>query len=165
MDNKRPVGEPFESTGREVYGNGWRFRFNVQPMQNGALYLINEAPGQTEYNVLFPTRKNNSGSPLIDANKRVETDWYRFVENQGIEKLWVIWSPQTIPELDAIFRKALEEEGEISGADQMGKLQSLLDKYKSPPPDIKENATKDMITLRGRSEALVSLVELNHKPY
>jgi class 3 adenylate cyclase len=165
MDGKRPLGEPFESTGREIFGNGWKFRFNVQSMQEGALYLINEAPGQTEYNVLFPTRKNNNGSPRIAANKRVETDWYVFVENEGIEKLWVIWSPQTVPELDAIFGKAFEEEGEISGAAQMGKLQSFLDKYKSQPPDIKENATKDMITVKGRSEALVSLVELNHKPY
>lgn len=165
MDRKRPLGEPFESTGREIFGNGWKFRFNVQPMQDGALYLINEAPGQTEYNVLFPTRKNNNGSPRIAANRRVETDWYVFVENEGIEKLWVIWSPQTVPELDAIFSKAFEEEGEISGVEQMGKLQTFLDKYKSQRPDIKENATKDMITVKGRSEALVSLVELNHKPY
>jgi class 3 adenylate cyclase/tRNA A-37 threonylcarbamoyl transferase component Bud32 len=164
-DGKRSLGEPFESTGREIFGNGWKFRFNVQPMQDGALYLINEPAGQTGYNVLFPTPKNNNGSPKIAANKRVETSWLIFDKNEGIEKLWVVWSPQVVPDLDAIFSKAFEEGGEISGVEEVGRLQKYLDKYSSQRPEIKESPTKDMITVRGRSEALVSLVELNHKPY
>ena len=168
MLGARPQGEPFESTGREVFGNGWRFRFNVQPTQGGALYLINEAAGQSEvseYNVLFPTPKNNSGSPEIAANRRVETAWNVFDNNIGIEKLWVIWSAQTLPELDAIFSRAFDEAGEISGEQQITRLRTYLDKYKSQRLDTKENDSKEIITVRGRAEVLVSVVELNHKPY
>jgi serine/threonine protein kinase len=168
VDGGRAQGDPFESTGREIFGSGWKFRFNVQPMQNGALYLINEAAGQSEvpeYNVLFPTPKNNDGSPRIAASKRVETGWNVFDKETGIEKLWVIWSGESIPDLDNLFAAAFAQEGKISGVEQVRKLKIYLDKYNSQRPDIKENATKEMITVSGRSDVLVSAVELNHKPY
>lgn len=168
VDGGRAQGEPFESTGREIFGNGWKFRFNVRPMQNGALYLINEAAGQSEvpeYNVLFPTPKNNDGSPRIAASMRVETGWNVFDKETGIEKLWVIWSAESIPDLDGVFSAAFDQGGTISGVDQVRKLKIYLDKYNSQRPDIKENDSREMITVTGRSDVLVSVVELNHKAY
>jgi serine/threonine protein kinase len=168
MREGKSDGDPFESTGREVFGNGWKFRFNAQPTQHGALYLINEAAGQNEipeYNVLFPTRKNSDGSPIIAAHKRVATGWNIFDKETGIEKLWVIWSAQAVPELDAIFDQAFDEAGHISGVEEIRKLKTYLNRYESQRPDTKENDAKEMITVKGRSEVLVSLVELNHKPY
>src|SRR5437868_3296241 len=31
MRNKKPLGPPFESSGQETYGNGWKFQFNISP--------------------------------------------------------------------------------------------------------------------------------------
>lgn len=100
-------------TGQEVFGNGWKFRFNITPEQPGALYLLNEAPGPggaTEYNVLFPTPKAG-GAAQIGPRQTVQTGWNYFVDHTGVEKLWIIWSTKPVADLDGLFRDAANNRG------------------------------------------------------
>jgi len=57
MRNNKPDGDPFDSAGQEIFVTGWKFRFNIQPAQDGALYLLGVGPaknGAPEYNILCP---------------------------------------------------------------------------------------------------------------
>lgn len=165
-ENGRPRGVEFESTGNEIYGNGWRFQFHIKPEQPGALYLVNEGPsptGAVEYNVLFPTPDNNDGSARLATTDPLETKNYHFVENTGVEKFWIIWSTQPIADLDAIFRDAFKNKGVIIDAAQIAQLRSYLKKYESEPPNRSEDKSKARTFITGRGETLVSLLELSHR--
>ncbi len=186
MLNNKPLAKPFESAGDIAFGNGWKFRFNVRPMQSGALYLLNVGPGNNgaeEYNILFPVppdksalREHKGLDPKLAANQIVQlpptsgnaTDWYRFVEQTGVEKLWIIWCPQPLPDLDAIFSDAVRNEknpGVISNPDQIAKLLVYFKKYESAPPEVISDKSKELTSVKGRGEMLVNLVELSHKAY
>ena len=172
LADSKPIGEPFNSSGTEVFGTGWRFRFNLQPAQNGALYLINEGPGadgKTEYNVLFPTPANNKGVAGLAANQKLESNWYRFVDKTGIEKLWVIWTSESKSDLDAIFLEAANrqgpQQGVITDTGQIATLQNYLKHYESERPEVDSRRALERTLVKGKGDVVVELVELNHKPY
>jgi serine/threonine protein kinase len=168
MYNQKPLGEPIESTGDQLFGNGWKFRFNVQPDQNGALYLLNEGPAadnKNEYNVLFPNPMDNQGVAGLNANQRLQAGWYRFVEHTGVEKLWLIWSANQVPELDEVFRDAAKHEGVITNAAQVGIIQNYLKRYESQRPEVVSNKSLKRTQLKGKGDIVVSLIELSHEAY
>jgi hypothetical protein len=166
--NDKPTGEPFESAGQEIFGNGWRFRFNLQPLQNGALYLLNEGPGadnNIEYNVLFPNPADNSGVPGLAANQKLDAGWFRFVENTGVEKLWVIWLSQSASDLDGIFHEAASHGGVIANAGQIATVQNYLKHYESERPEIIPYKAQKRTLVKGKGDLVVTLIELSHEPY
>jgi class 3 adenylate cyclase len=164
MFDGRELGEELPMTGQEVFGNGWKFRFNIEPAQKGALYLLNEGPGAgglPEYHALFPT-PGSGGNAQISPNQRVQTGWNRFGVHTGIEKLWLIWSTQPIPELDSIFKTAADNEGVIADASKIG---PYVERWKTQRPEIVADKSRDLTVVKGRGEIVVALVELNHKAY
>ncbi len=181
MTNRSANGDSFNSAGQEIFGNGWRFRFNVQPTQAGALYLLNVGPGKNgadEYNIMFPLPPDKRPLPpdkkldaRLAANQIVQlpqTEWYRFVEQTGVEKLWIIWSAQPIPELDAIYSDAARNKsnpGVIASPDQIARVQFYLKKYDSEGPEVISDKAKKATSVKGRADILVSLVELSHEAY
>jgi serine/threonine protein kinase len=165
MQNDQPLGEPYDAAGNELFGNGWKFRFNVQPAQNGALYLLNEGPGpdsKTEYNVLFPTPQNNAGVSKLGANQRIEAGWYYFVAQPGVEKLWLIWATQPVSDLDAIFSDAARHGGVITGDAQIGKMQSFLKQHESPAPEVNSDQKQKRTVVKGTGDILITPIELSH---
>ena len=180
MLNDKPLGEPIESTGNILFGNGWKFRFNLRPMQSGALYLINVGPGKNggeEYNILFPLPQSKTAMATavklgakLGANQTVQlpmTEWYRFVERTGVEKLWIIWSADAIPELDAIFGEAArnkDQPGVIVNPDQIIKVQSYFKKFDSARPEVIDDKATKRTSMKGFGNIVVNLVELSHEP-
>lgn len=166
VQDRKFVGEPFKSEGNHIYGNNWRFTFNVAPAQSGALYLVNEGPGpggQNVFNVLFPTPRNGSAQLLAEQN--VQTEPNRFDEFKGVERLWIIWSDQTLPDLDVAFADAAKTRGVIENATQIDTLKGYLrlwEDTKQRPTIIPITERKQTI-VKGRGKTLVSLVELSHE--
>lgn len=168
MTGEKLTGEPFESAGQEIFGNGWRFRFNLLPAQNGALYLINEGPGadnKTEYNVLFPNPANNNGVSGLAASQKLEAGWFRFVDKTGIEKIWLIWSANSVEDLDNIFRNAATQGGVIADPLQIAVVQNYLKQYEERPPEVEAIKAQKRTVVRGRGDVVVSLLELSHEAY
>ena len=166
MQNNKPVGEPFDSEGQIAYGNGWKFTFNVAPAQSGALYLLNEGPGpggETRFNVLFPTPRNG-GAQLL-ADQRIQTEPNRFDEFKGVERLWIIWSDQTQPDLDTIFSDAAKTKGVIENASHIDTLKEYLRLWETKPPNVIPNKERKLTFVKGRGKTLVNLVELTHYAY
>jgi tetratricopeptide (TPR) repeat protein len=93
-DGKPYQGE-FQSTGREIFESGWRFKLNLTSPEEGFLYLLNQEPGGN-YVLLFPFPSHNSGSAHIEANERLETDWYVFDKKPGTEQFRLVWAGQFV---------------------------------------------------------------------
>jgi len=165
MKNDVPVGDPFDAAGNELFGNGWRFRFNVEPAQAGALYLLNEglsADNKTEYNILFPTPMNNAGIAALGANQRIGTDWNYFVAQPGVEKLWLIWATQPAPDMDAIFAAAVQNAGVVASEADINKLKEFLRLHKSPAPEVNSDQKEKRTVIKGAGQILITPIELSH---
>ena len=171
MLNKKPLGDPIESAGDISFGNGWKFHFNFRPLQSGALYLINVGPGKNgahEYNVLFPLPENDRLDSRVAANETKRAGPYNFVDQTGVEKLWIIWSSQPVADLDSMFQDAVRNKnnpGVIVDPDQINKLQVYLKKYDAQRPEVIPDKARKLTLVKGRGEMIVNLVELSHEAY
>jgi serine/threonine protein kinase len=178
MLNEKPLGAPIESEGNIIFGNGWKFRLNLRPTQPGALYLINVGPGKNgvdEYNVLFPIPAGKGASPnekldaKLAANQTVQlptTEWYRFVEQTGVEKVWLIWSAQPLPDLDAILNEAAgdrDHPGVIANSNQIAELQNYLKRYDAARPEVVHDKAQKRTLMKGFGDVVVNLIELSHE--
>lgn len=165
MRGQKPDGDEIEMTGQEVYGNGWKFRFNVWPAQKGAFYLLNETPAAaaTEFNALFPTPQNG-GTAAIGANQRLQTRWYVLDMQTGVEKLWIIWSGKPVAELDQVFDAAAKQQGVLNSV-QAATVQSYLARYDEKDLEVKPDKARKQTVVKGKGELFVQLLELNHESY
>ncbi len=166
MRNGRAYQGEFESSGQEIFENGWKFRMNVTSPQEGYLYLLNEGPaegGVTTYNMLFPEPKTNGGSARVKADNKLQTAWMRFDDNQGTEKFWIVWTAAPVKELDAATDAINDEDqGEIKDSAKARRVREFLDKYSSPKPEIAKDSSKKQTNVKAKGETLVNLLELEH---
>ena len=163
MRNGKPDSEIRQSAGNDIFGNGWRFQFNVTPKESGALYLLNVGPGKNnaeEYNILFPLPGVTQSDPNLQANQPFKSDWARFVDRKGVERIWIIWSAQRIADLDEIFKRAASNEGVIANSDEIAKVRAYLNSANSAAIHDKE---KKQTVVKGTGDILVNLVELTHE--
>ena len=163
MRNGKADSELRQSAGNDIFGNNWRFQFNLIPGETGAMYLVNVGPGKNqakEYNILFPLPGVGKSDPNLEANQTFKTNWARFVDETGVEQIWIIWSVQPIGELDEIFKHASLTGGVITNADEIAKLQAYL---KSSNSDVIHDKEKKQTFVKAAGDILVNLVELTHE--
>jgi serine/threonine protein kinase len=161
-------GKTTLATGRETFDTGDEFRFSFDPLQAGALYVFNEG-NSGNWHLLFPTPNNHQGNPQLAALERIETEGYEFTNRTGSEKgterIWIVWAAGTIPTLDEVVKQAIKNDLSISNSGQRLTLQQFMFKYQTPPPDVKFDTEKSQVTLRGRTDAIVYLLELENKDW
>jgi serine/threonine protein kinase len=166
MRDGRPYQDPFESSGQEIFENGWKFRVHLTSPQAGYLYLLNEGPaagGATTYNLLFAASAANANVPPVTANEKTETKWMVFDNHQGTERFWIIWAAAAVPELEAVKGVINEKDkGEVGDADQAKAVKSLLEKHSSDKPDVQKDSTNKQTIVKGKGDVLVHLMELEH---
>ncbi|HEX3145641.1 MAG TPA: serine/threonine-protein kinase [Pyrinomonadaceae bacterium] len=166
MRDSKPYQGEFESSGQEIFENGWKFRMNLNSPQEGYLYLLNEGPADgdvTTYNVLFPETETNGGSPRVNANQKLQTAWMRFDDNQGTEKFWMVWSATPVKELEAVTDAVNERDrGEIKDRTKARTVRDFLKQHSSPKPDVTKDSTKKQTIVGGQGNMLVNLIELEH---
>lgn len=166
MRDGKPYQTEFESSGQEIFENGWKFRFNLDSQESGYLYLINEGPATanvTTYNLLFPEAKTNNGSPQVSANQKLQTDWMRFDDQQGTEKFWIVWSVSPVKELEAVTGPVNENNrGEITNTEKARALRDFLNRHLPAKPEAANASGKKQSVIKGRGDILVSAIELEH---
>jgi serine/threonine protein kinase len=163
MYDGKPLGQPFQATGRDYFHTGDKFSLNIASSEQGALYLINQGRdenGAVEWNILFPTKMNNSGVATISPQQTVKTGDYRFVGITGVETIWVIWTTQPNPLLDSVIRDALED-GVIRTP---ASLEDFIQQNQARPAEISYDEANSRASLKGRGEILVRRLDLSHKP-
>jgi tRNA A-37 threonylcarbamoyl transferase component Bud32 len=166
MRDGKPYQGEFESSGQEIFENGWKFRMNLSSPSEGYLYLLNEGPADGDavtYNMLFPETKTNNGSARVTADQKLQTDWMRFDDHQGSEKFWIVYSPTAVKELDAVTDKVNDrDQGAIKDPAQARALRDFLQKHSSPKPEVTKDSAKKQTTVKAKADVLVNYVELEH---
>ena len=166
MRDNKPYQDQFDSSGQEIFENGWKFRMNLMSPQDGYLYLLNEGPANGDaatYNVLFPEAKTNSGSPHVSANQKPQTAWMRFDDHQGTEKFWIVWSASPVKELEIVTDAVNDRDlGEIKDAAKARSVSDYLKAHASPKPDIAKDSVKKESIVKGKGDMIVNAVELEH---
>jgi len=166
MRDGKPYQDPFDSSGQEIFENGWKFRMNLFSPQEGYLYLLNEGPAggdETTYNMLFPEPKTNGGSPRVTANQNLQTAWMRFDDHQGTEKFWLVWSASPVKEFEAVTGAvSAKDQGEIKDSAAARHVREFLSKYSATKPEITKDSGRKQTTVKGKGEVVVSFIELEH---
>lgn len=160
--------EPFESSGQEIFENGYKFVFRVSSSQSGYFYLLNEsapASGTPNFTMLYPTPKKNEGSARLEAGEQVRTGWNVFGGQAGTEKLWVVLADGPVAELAAAREIAFQnEKGALTDAAQARSVREFLTKRAAQGGiEITKDTANRQTVIRGAGDALVYLVELEHR--
>ena len=162
----RPEDRPFLSTGREIFGNGWKFSVNASSPQAGYLYFVNEGPtsdGKTTYNLLYPTPQSKGGSARLEANEILKTGLYQLDKNQGTEKFWIVWSSKVVPELEDVKGAVnAKEKGTVSDPESEAKIRAFLEQYLNLKPKVETDDEGKINHARVTADVLVSLLRLEH---
>ena len=163
----KPYEDPFQSSGQEIFENGYGFRLNVASKSPGYLYVFNEgatASGDMSFTILYPTPKTNGGSARIEGNPPIQTNWNRFGGQPGTEEFWMIWATTPVPELEAAKETAFaNDRGKVTNAALLKSVREFLLKHSDPKPELVKDKLKQQTVIRGTTDPLVQLVELEHR--
>ncbi|HEX5964901.1 MAG TPA: DUF4384 domain-containing protein, partial [Pyrinomonadaceae bacterium] len=130
----KPYQDPFDLASEINFEADYQIRLSIRAVQPGYLYVLNEGPAKAgsvpEYVVIFPSPTANEGSEFVAANQRVQIPnqtWLKFDKEQGVEKLWLVFSEQAVPELAGVkaFANA-RTRGLITDAQQNNTINSFL---------------------------------------
>lgn len=171
----KPYQSPFKSAGDINFEPDDQVRFFISTGKEGCLYILNEGPEPLEndwpdYNTLFPSPTANNGSSRLALGKQVvipeaENRAIIFDKQQGTERLWLIWSASSLPELEAL--KSLinpRDRSEVKDPAQIQTVRDLLAQYRarqSPVVEIDDANTQTI--LKGNGDVMVHLVRLSHR--
>jgi serine/threonine protein kinase len=165
MRDGQTYQEPFESSGQEIFEDGWKFRLNLSSSDPGYLYLLNEGPasdGTTTLTLLFPNPFTNSGSPYLASNQRMQTGWMLFDKNQGSEKFWLVWAANAVPELEAIKGAVnAADQGTIKDGNQAEAVRKFL-YVERPKIETQKDIVRKQTQIKGTGPVLVHRMELEH---
>lgn len=160
---------PYTMAGEVGFEPYDRVRLNVGAPQAGYLYILNEGPrdGSTvpEYSILFPRWTGNNESPLLTANQQIlipaEPDWFQFDEQQGVERLWLVFSEDPVPELENVRRFASKEtKGVVADMTENKLIQDFLTTHSATKPELEKGET--LTTLKMPGKLLLYAVRLEH---
>jgi hypothetical protein len=158
----KPYQAEFQSSGREIFEPEWRFKLNLSSPQEGFLYLLNQEPGGN-YTLLFPLPSHKNGSAYIEANERLQTQWYVFDDQPGTEMFRLVWATESVPELERLRELVnATHKGRISDPAQIQVVRDFLEGHAASQFESYQDQQKRQTRVRGRGDVLVTLVELEH---
>ena len=166
MRDGNPFEEPFKSSGREVFENGYKFKINFKSDTSGFIYFFNEdkdAQGDIVYNILYPTLKTNKGSAEIKAKQLIETNQNTFGGSRGTEVVWLIWTSTKQDDLEAARQSAFDGQGKLTDEARAKKLKDFLVKYKDEITETSKDTASQQTVVKGKGSALAYRIELEHR--
>jgi serine/threonine-protein kinase len=128
---------PFVVTGIPArVTDGKEFRLTVEFKQAGYFYLLSESPklrpdSLPDYTFLFPGPGDNGGAARFEKANLVipptAQPGFFFSGTKGTERIWCVWSPESIPIFETVRTAANgREEGAIRKPDQIQVIQGIL---------------------------------------
>jgi len=167
MRDGKAYQEPFQSSGQEIFENGYKFRLNLSSPQAGYLYVFNEGTPEkdkTEFTIIYPTPLTNKGSARLDANQAIQTNWNRFEGVTGTEHFWIVWSVAPVTQLESTRDEAFKSnEGAITDAAMVRTVKEFLVKHSDPKPETTKDTVKQQTDVRASGDLLVKQLELEHR--
>ena len=166
----KPFQDPFRLRDDINFEKDYQLRLSVNSSQGGHLYLLNEGPIGADqsptFNVMFPSTTANHGSALLTQNQQIQIPdqtWFKFDEQQGTEKIWLVWAAQEVPELEAVKGFANpKDRGVISSPGLQTAVNQFLKAHATPGPVVQRDEEKKETILRANNEILVHVITLEH---
>ena len=166
----QPYQDPFRLRDDINFEKDYRIRLNITSSQSGRLYLLNEGPSGADntptFNVLFPSETANNGSALLNENQQIQIpqqSWFQFDEQQGTEKIWLVWAEKDVPEMEAIKGFAnSKDRGVVSSPGLRTALHEFLKAHSTPNVSVKRDEEKKNTLVSANSEILVHVIKLEH---
>jgi serine/threonine protein kinase len=162
----KPFQNPFTLAGEINFEQSYQIRVNVQSAQAGYLYVFNEGPesGQPDFVVVFPSVTANNNSPFLPAKQVVQIPdktWLQFDNEQGVEKLWLVFSQDAVPELETARQYASRQTRNlITDAGQNKIVLNFLTANSTTKPELEKGET--LTTLKSAGKLLVYAIRLEH---
>lgn len=167
MRDGKPYQEPYQSTGQEIFENGYEFKLSLlTPEERGYFYLFNEGyseDGQVYFDILYPTPQRSSASAEVAANQRVETGLNEFSGKPDTEKLWIIWTKELLPQLEAVKAAAYANEGRVRDSLKEHQLREFLQGQQANKPEVVKELASKQTTIVGTGNVIVHLQHLEHR--
>ncbi len=165
-----PGSKPIQLPEEIVFEKGDAIRLHFVSSQSGYLYIVNEGPtlndGLMNYNLLFPSPTTNGGSAKINTNQELQIpqSWFVFDAQEGVEKIWLIWSAQAQAELEAVKKIWVNDlyKGEIKDAEIIKAVQELLTRRSPSNASLQKDEKKKQTRISIKGDALIHLLELEH---
>jgi hypothetical protein len=133
-----------------------------------AIGHINECPSQS----LLIGHNSQNGYVEFSANRPVqppqpngkpEQDWFIFDKEEGVEKIWLIWSEQSVPELEAVKGWANpKDKGTIVDPSQIKVVAQYLATQAANTAKVEKDEASRETKIKGKGKVLVGLVKLGH---
>ena len=117
--------------------------------------------------MLFPSTTTSEGSALITENQRIqipEKSWIQFDKEKGTERVWLIFAPNAIAELEPIRTYASQKtRGLITDAAVRDQVQQFLRTHAADKPSVEQNADLKETRIASSSNILVHVINLEHQ--
>jgi hypothetical protein len=104
----------------------------------------------------------------LTANQQIvipeRSDGFVFDREQGVEKLWLVWSTSSVPVFEGVKGLANpKDRGEISDPAQIRAVSDWMAKNNQPAQIALEKDEQNTLThIKGRGETIVFPVKLEH---
>ncbi len=166
----KPFQEPFRLRDDINFEKDYRIRLTVHSPESGRLYLLNEGPPAADqtptFNVMFPSTSANNNSAILTANQEIqipEQTWFSFDNQQGTEKIWLVWAEKDVPELEAVKGFANpKDRGVIGSPGLRTAVNQFLNAHSSAAPLVERDQEKKESVIRANGEILVHVIKLEH---
>ena len=166
MRDKKPFQEPFQSSGQEIFENGYRFQMHFALPEDGYFYAFAEGldeRGEIVLKIQFPTPRSNNGSAEVSSKRQYETGLSEFDGTAGTEKFWILWSREN-PEIAENARAdAFENKGAVSDPNLRNKLKNFLENAAKSKTNITKETDKKITQVEFEGDAVAHLIELEHR--
>jgi len=168
--NGKPFQDPFRLGGEINFEKDYRVRLNLRTPQDGHLYILNEGPAESgqpsPFMILFPSPTANGGQSRLGAGGQIqipERSWFQFDGEQGTEKIWLVWSADSIPALEAVKEFANpRDRGLINDPDRNNAIRNFLQAHQSPRPVAERDVDKKEVLITSNGDILAHLLRLEH---
>lgn len=165
MRNSKPFGDPFKSSGQDVYESGDKFRMNFTPDADGYMYVFNEGKdsnGNTGYYLLFPTLNVNNNSSKVLARQDIQTDPNTFGGAPGSEIIWMVWSKQKRDDLESVWRSVADKRNPVTRDQNIGMMRAIQNEYNANKPDSEKDSINQRTIVKAKGDTVIHRFELEH---
>jgi serine/threonine protein kinase len=168
--NGRPFEDSFRLGGEINFEKDYRVRLNLSSPQEGHLYILNEGPagqgGRSPYVMLFPSPTANEGQSRLGAGRQIqvpERSWLQFDSEQGTENVWLVWSAESVPALEALKVYANPRDRGLVGDPGLNDAaRDFLLTHQNPRPAASRDEDKKEVVLTSNGAILTHLLRLEH---
>ncbi len=159
--------EPFESSGQEIFENGYQFQMRFSPPDDGFLYVFAEGlndKGEKIFNIIFPTPVRNGGKANVSAKQKYESGWNEFGGKAGTENFWIIWNKDKNDLLENSRENAFSSDiGELTDAELKSRLKNFLEEEKNKKVNAEKETAQKLTQINFEGDSAVYLIELEHR--